>query len=184
MWKAVGKKNLLVRDLLVIHICFVGFFIIWFQDKIREKFMNWPQNFQKEPVRKGYTNPSIPPRTSSHGVTIMFIKTFSCLDSSVWVTVPARVCSSEGFPWAHVFLQGTLTTLWDPIWAAGRYLLPRGLPQTGEQPTSPQAAGESLLSRLEHLLLLIISDLGVCRAVPFLIHFPYSSLFVQCYSHS
>lgn len=49
-----------------------------------------------------------------------------------------------------------LTTLWDTTWAAGRCLLPRGLPQTGGQPTSPwsspQAAGESLLSHLEHLL--------------------------------
>jgi len=60
--------------------------------------------------------------------------------------------------------------VWGPTWAAGGNLLHHGPPwAAGAQPASPQsapqAAGEPLLWRLEHLLPSFCTDLGGCRVV-------------------
>ena len=73
-----------------------------------------------------------------------------------------RACSSKGFPQGHSLLQIHPPALaWGPPRAAGGYLLHHGPPwAAGGQPaspwSSPQAAGESLLWRLEHLLPLLL----------------------------
>jgi len=88
--------------------------------------------------------------------------------------VLAGACTRTGSSllWAH-----PPALVWSPPWAAGGYLLPYGPPwAAGAQPDSPwslpQAAGEPLLRRLEHLF-------------PLLLHWPwclqssYSSLQLQ-----